>query len=139
MEYRRFGGKIVARLNKGEEIMQTLGELAKKEGIKLGSVSILGAINKATIGCFNDVEKKFYSRDYSGIYEIAGFAGTISTMDGQVYLHVHGTISDESNNAFGGHVKSAVVSATAELVIDVIDGEVDRKFSEEIGLNLFEF
>ena len=34
---------------------------------------------------------------------------------------------------------AAVISATCELVIDVIDGEVGRKFSDEIGLNLYEF
>ncbi len=28
------------------------------------------------------------------------------------------------------------MSATCEMVINVIDGSVDRKFSEEIGLNL---
>jgi hypothetical protein len=32
-----------------------------------------------------------------------------------------------------------VISATGEIIIDVIDGHVDRKFNEEIGLNLFEF
>ena len=32
-----------------------------------------------------------------------------------------------------------MISATCEIVVDVIDGKVDRKFSEEIGLNLFEF
>lgn len=38
-----------------------------------------------------------------------------------------------------GHLNAAVVSATCELVIDVIDGEVGREFSDEIGLNLFKF
>ena len=33
----------------------------------------------------------------------------------------------------------AVVSATCEMVITVIPGVVDRRYSEEIGLNLFQF
>ena len=68
MDYRRFGSKIVARIDKGEEILEKLKEIALKENIKL-----------------------------------------------------------------------AGVSATCEMIIDIIDGRVDRRYSEEIGLNLFEF
>ena len=43
-------------------------------------------------------------------------------------LHVH-----------GGHLNRAIISATAEIQIQVIDGEIGREFSQEIGLNLFKF
>ena len=33
----------------------------------------------------------------------------------------------------------AIISATAEIQIQVIDGEIGREFSEDIGLNLFKF
>ena len=38
-----------------------------------------------------------------------------------------------------GHLNRAMVSATCEMVINIINGRVDRYFDEEIGLNLFEF
>ncbi len=50
-------------------------------------------------------------------------------MNGETYLHLHINIADTKQNTFGGHLTSAVVSATLEVIIDVIDGEVDRKFS----------
>lgn len=40
---------------------------------------------------------------------------------------------------FGGHLNKAIVSATCEMVISIIEGNVDRYFDEEIGLNLFKF
>lgn len=40
---------------------------------------------------------------------------------------------------FGGHLNKAIVSATCEMVITLIDGRVDRRFEEEVGLNLFQF
>ena len=38
-----------------------------------------------------------------------------------------------------GHLTSAVISATLELFLQVWDGDVDRRFSDTVGLNLFEF
>lgn len=139
MEFKKFGGKIVVRFDKGEEIIEMLTELCKKEGIQLASVSAIGAVGEATVGCFNTIEKKYYSRDLKGIFEIASLSGNISTMDGEVYLHLHCVLADENYNTVGGHLNRAIVSATCEMVIDVIDGEMDRAFSEQIGLNLYKF
>lgn len=40
---------------------------------------------------------------------------------------------------FGGHLNRAVVSATCEMVVTVIDGKIDRYYDEDVGLNLFKF
>ena len=59
-------------------------------------------------------------------------------MDGEVYIHLHISLSNEENHAFGGHLTSAVISGTCELYIRVVDGEVGRYFDKEVGLNLYE-
>ena len=38
-----------------------------------------------------------------------------------------------------GLLKKAVVSATAEITVHVLEGRVGRKWNEEIGLNLLAF
>ncbi len=139
MEYRRFGDKYVVRLNKGEEILESLKKLCKDENIKLGRVTGIGATNKATVGLFNVETKEYHSTELTGDMEITNISGNISQMNGEVYLHLHITVCDEENRAFGGHLNSAVISATCEIIIDVIDGTVDRKFDEESGLNLIKF
>ena len=71
--------------------------------------------------------------------EIASLTGTINTMDGEYYAHLHMSAGNEKGEVFGGHLNRAVVSATCEMVITVIDGKVDRVYDEEIGLNVFKF
>lgn len=139
MEYRKFNNTIIARIDKGEEILEKVKEIALKEQIKLASVSALGAVNDFTVGVFKIDEKQYKSNDFKGYYEIVSLTGTINTMDGEFYTHLHMSAGNDKGEVFGGHLNRAVVSATCEMVINVIDGMVDRAFSEEIGLNLFRF
>ncbi len=139
MEYRRFGNTIVARIDRGEEILAAVREIAGAEHIQLASVSALGATNDFTVGVYNVDQKQYHANDYKGNFEIVSLTGTINTMDGEVYTHLHMSAGDEKGQVFGGHLNRAVVSAVCEMVITVIDGVVDRRFSEEIGLNLFRF
>lgn len=139
MEFEKFGSKYVVRFDKGEEIIATLTDLCKKENIKLGSVSAIGATNEVELGILNTTDKSYNSYILKGDHEIANLIGNISTMNGEVYLHLHINVANNNKEIFGGHLNSAMVSATCEMIIDVIDGEIDREFSEEIGLNLFKF
>lgn len=139
MEYRRFGSDIVARMDKGEEILAQIKEIALKESIKSASVTALGATNDFTVGVYKIDEKKYYANTFQGNFEIVSLTGTINTMDGAFYTHLHMSAGNGKGEVFGGHLNRAVISATCEMVITVIDGRVDRFHSEEIGLNLFQF
>lgn len=139
MEYRKFGNTIIARIDKGEEILGKVREIALKENIKLASISALGAVNDFTVGVLKTDEKKYYSNSFRGYFEITSLTGTINTMNDEFYAHMHMSAGNEKGEVFGGHLNRAVVSATCEMVITVIDGVVDRYYDEEIGLNLFKF
>ena len=49
MEYKRFGNKIIVRIDKDEEILEQVKELALKEGIRLAAVQALGSTNKQNV------------------------------------------------------------------------------------------
>lgn len=136
MKYKRFGNTIVARIDRGEEILDKIRELALSENIKLASVSALGATNDFTVGVFNTAEKKYYSNEFKGAFEIVSLTGTINTMGGQFYTHIHMSAGNDKGEVFGGHLNRAMVSATCEMVVTVIDGEIDRYADPDVGLNL---
>lgn len=139
MEYRKFNNTIVARIDKGDEILDKIKEIANKENIKLANINALGATNDFTVGVFKTAEKKYYSNNFTGDFEIVSLTGTINTMNGEFYSHIHMSAGNDKGEVFGGHLNRAIVSATCEMVINIIDGTVDREFNENIGLNLFKF
>ena len=139
MEYRKFGNTLVVRIDKGEEILESVRVLAEKENIKLASVQALGAINDFTVGVLETATKQYRSNSFTGAYEIVSLAGTINTKDDEFYCHLHLSAGNDKGEVFGGHLNRAVVSATCEMIVTCIDGRVERQFSDEIGLNLFHF
>lgn len=139
METKKIGHKIIARLNQGEEIIQSLTSISKQYNIQLGTVQALGATNHVIIGLFNTKEKKYHSKLIEKDLEITSLIGNITRQNNEVYLHLHINLADESQQVFGGHLNECRISATCEMFIDVIDAKVDREYDEKIGLNLMKF
>ncbi len=139
MEYKRFKDTIVLRLNIGEDIVEKISELAEIEDIRLASVTGIGAVNDVTIGAFIPSEQKYYPHDYKGDFEVLALNGNLSTMDNNKYTHLHIAIGDHEGNAFGGHLNRAIVSATMEIFIHIIDGELDRVNDPVTTLNILKF
>lgn len=138
MKYLKCESKYIVRIDKGEEILEQIKKLCIENNIKAGSITGLGATDKVKIGLFNTNTKEYMSKELVGSYEITSLIGNISRMNNEVYLHTHINVSDENMNVYGGHLNYCYISATCELVIDAIDLDVDRKFNEKIGLNLYE-
>ncbi len=140
MEYRKFSQGYVLRLDPGEEIVASLIRLVEQEQVQLGSVTAIGAANDVTIGIFSTQEKQYHARRYQGDYEISALVGNVTRKEGEPYLHLHITIGNPvTGEVHAGHLTSATISATLELFLQVWDGQVGRKFSDQVGLNLFRF
>ena len=139
MEYRKFGDTYIVRMDPGEEILTQLKVFAEQEGVKLASVTALGAVKDFTVGVFDTGAKVYKSNRFQGVYEIVSLVGTINTMNDAFYCHLHMCAADQEGHAFGGHLNEAVISATCELVVTYLPGRTDRVFSDEVGLNLISF
>ena len=139
MEYRRFGDKYVLRVDKGEEVLESITKLCRLEDIKLGYAVGLGATDHIVVGLFDTKAKVYKKTEIMGPMEITSLVGDISTMNGETYLHFHINVCDENMNVRGGHMNACYISATGEITVIKIDGTVEREPSEEIGLNLYKF
>ncbi len=140
MEYKKIDNNYyVIRIDKDEEVLSKIKELCEKLDIKCGSVVGLGAASYVKVGLFNTMEKEYHSKEYKGAMEITSLIGNISRMNKETYLHFHINLCDETMNVFGGHLNECIIGATCELVLTRLDGDVNREFNQEIGLNLYKF
>ena len=139
MDYRSFGDTIVVRLDPGEEICECLLALAERENIRLAEISALGAVNDFTVGVYDTATRHYDSNRFTGPFEIVSLTGTLTRQEGKPYLHLHMSAGDQQGRVFGGHLNRAMISATGEIIVRRIPGEVGRRHDDGIGLNLFDF
>ena len=135
MEYKRLGNSIVVRAQKGEEVVSLLTRLIDEEKITCGRVTGIGATDKITIGLYNVTTQEYHKVTIEEEMEILSISGNLTRKDGNPYVHVHGSFAT-LDKVYGGHVNEVWISATAEIIIDVIDLVVEREIDKETGLNL---
>ena len=139
MEYKRYNSVIALRLDKGDDITESVYKVAEKEGVKAATVSGIGATDDFTVGVF-DISKKAYKEYvYKGNHEINSLIGNITEKDGKPYIHLHITATGDECKVVGGHLIKGVISLTGEIVITVIDGAILREFNDELGINRWKF
>ncbi len=139
MEYRKFGDTYMIRFDLGEEILTCLKSFCEKEQIRLASVEALGAADYAAIGVYDLENKVYMQEELHEFMEITGLTGNVTRMNGEVYLHLHGTMADRNHRVHGGHVNALRVGATCEMFVRTLDGEVGRKRNEDLGINTWSF
>ena len=136
MQYKKYGDTYAVRIDLNEEIMQSLKALCEKEDIHLAQVDAIGAANRAVIGVY-DLEKQAYHREeLNGFMEITSLSGNVTRMNGEVYLHLHGTLADQNHAVHGGHIIELTVGATCEMFVRVLAGEATRVKDQALGINL---
>lgn len=139
MEYKRIDNTIIARIDRGESIVEKIQKIATAESIKTAQVSGIGAASHLEIGCYQVSEKQYIKHVYDGDFEITSLLGNISQKDGEFYLHLHINAADEKGTAYTGHFNEGIIGGTCELFINIIDTTVERQYDDETGLNVFKF
>ena len=139
MEYKKVKNHIIVRLDVGEEIISSIMNILKNEKISFATVTGIGATNDFTVGTYDVTNQLYNKSNYKGVYEIVSLLGNTSTMNNEPYIHIHMSAADKNNNVVGGHLNEAYISATAEIILNIIETNVDRIKNSNTELNVFMF
>lgn len=127
----------ILRLEKGENLLETLMQFLKREGINGGTISGIGSCDKVVLGFYHLESKAYEWRTINEALEIVSLTGNIALVESEPFIHMHGVVSDSAFQTYGGHFKDATVGATCEIVIRPFGNvRLERNFDEATGLKL---
>jgi predicted DNA-binding protein with PD1-like motif len=133
------GRFFIGRFECDDDLLQALTAFCKKENIRLGAFSVIGAVKNANLGYYHQ-EKQQYTGcvELNKKLEIASCIGNISLKDGEIMVHAHIVLADWDGKAFGGHLMPGTKIFAAEFNIQEYTGaELLRGKDVKTGLPLW--
>ena len=137
MKYIREKNKIHLVLEVGDEIIQSLVQLAKKENIPSATLTGIGAVGDATLGYFDVGKKDYLKQTFGGSWEMVSCIGSIGWDGGTPIAHVHVSISGPDFQLRAGHLFSGKITVTGEIFLNLNETKLERRPDARFGLKLF--
>ncbi|MEW5803749.1 MAG: DUF296 domain-containing protein [bacterium] len=132
------GRLFLGRLEHGADLLAELHRVCESESIRMGTLQVIGAVQRACVGFYHQREKRYQQITIPNPSEILCCLGNISFKDGKVFIHAHITLSDEEGNARGGHLMSETTIFAAEFQIQELQGKVLQRHEDSVtGLALW--
>ena len=138
MNYRKNGSAFVVRLSVGEDIVKAVTELCRRENIVCAQVNGIGAVSRATVGFYDLAKGEYKPKTFDEPMEMVSLLGNMTRKDGEPYIHLHASFSNEKCEVVGGHLTEAIIGVTAEIFVNVLPDAVERRVDPEIGINIFD-
>jgi len=128
--------RYMVRLDRGEEVIQTLSGFVTGEGLRGGDITGIGAVESVVIGYFDLQRREYDRRTLEGELELLSFVGNLAWADGVAVVHAHVTLGGPDFSVVGGHLFSADIAVTGEFYITAFDQDIMRHLDEQTGLKL---
>ena len=128
---------LVVILDTGDEILSSLKSLAQSEHLAASSFKAIGALSGVELGWFNWKTKKYQRAvKLEEQVELLSLIGDIALKDGKPQVHAHLVIGRQDGSAHGGHLLSATVRPTCEIVITESPQHLQKEIDPESGIAL---
>ncbi|MEM3832772.1 MAG: DNA-binding protein [Thermoprotei archaeon] len=127
----------IIKLNKGEDIIEQIKEIARKLNIKAGFFFGIGAFEELRIAFYDQKKKKYEENIFTEELEMTSIIGNISIDENDVFIHCHVNAGDRNSIIVGGHVLPGSKVFAGELFLIEISGEeLIRIHDNATGLKL---
>ena len=144
MEYRKIGETYYIRMDRGDEIVSTLMDICRKEGIRSAYYSGIGGCSDVEMQVFIPERGEFETEKVGAVLELVSLMGNVVSDDSdQLFHHTHALftwLEGGEHRSVSGHMKASTVLYTAEIELrPVIGGVIRRQYDPETGTGFWKF
>jgi uncharacterized protein len=132
------GNTHVLALEIGEELVDSILSYAEQSKITAASIQAIGAIRNFELGYYVLSEKQYLRKKVDEIAELISCSGNLAIKDDKPFVHVHVSAGLRDFGVIGGHLFSAIVAVTAEVILTPMPNVMKRSFNDETGLYLLD-
>ena len=125
-------------LASGDEAMQCLGGWVKEHRIEAGSLTAIGAFERAVLGYFDWAKKDYRRIPVEEQVEVLSLIGDVALSDGEPSLHLHAVLGKSDGTTVGGHLLEGHVRPTLEVTLMQPPSYLRKKKDPETGLALID-
>lgn len=124
-------------LETGDDVLSSLKTFAQSEFLSSSSFKAIGALSKVELGWFNWETKRYQMAvKLEEQIELLSLIGDVALQDNEPQVHAHLVIGRKDGSAHGGHLLSATVRPTCEIVITENPKHLQKEIDSESGIAL---
>ncbi|HEX2164485.1 MAG TPA: PPC domain-containing DNA-binding protein [Thermoanaerobaculia bacterium] len=122
----------------GDEAVAGLEKVAAERRLSAARLTAIGAFRRATVAFFDLETKEYLPIEVDEQVEVLSLVGNVSLAGDEHKVHVHVVLGRRDGSTVGGHLLSAVVRPTLEVMLVESPGHLRRHPDEATGLPLLE-
>lgn len=120
----------------GDEAVKRLGEFVREQDVEAASITAIGAFRRAVLGYFDWQSKQYEKIPVEEQVEVLSLLGDVAVSNGEPTLHIHAVLGKSDGSVVGGHLLSAEVRPTLEVIITQSPSYLRKAKDPETGLAL---
>jgi uncharacterized protein len=122
----------------GDPVLEQLLEFARTHALTASHFSAIGAFERLTLGYFDWQTKDYLEIPIDEQVEVVSLLGDVARNDSEPQIHAHVVVAKRDGTAHGGHLLSAVVRPTLEVILTESPAWLARRHDPESGLALID-
>lgn len=123
-------------LDAGDDPVTCIESFASEHNISAAAITAIGAFERATIGWFDWEQKRYEEIRIDEQVEVLSLIGDIALNEDEPSLHAHVVVGKRDGTAHGGHLLSASVRPTMEIIVTATPAHLHKRHDPESGLAL---
>ena len=124
-------------LETGDEAMACLQSFVRERRIAAAQITAIGAFRSVVLKYFDWESKKYLTNKVDEQVEVASLIGDVALApSGEPALHIHLVVGRRDGTALAGHLGSAVVRPTLEVVVTESPAHLQKVEDPTAGLAL---